>query len=182
MSVVRTALGNLEFVLVDDSGASPAVHHSIDVVCLDPVLTGGQVTESRTAVVLRIEPRNALESLRFECRWVESPGVAGELETGQYLESLAWRRDGRVVSVGTEDEDSLASRLPSCGYLEERWTLVHSTDDGLIVEIPSVPAGQMVSFHYIVAENPFPEPKPEARWYAVDVDHRSVIAALDATG
>ena len=50
-----------------------------------------------------------------------------------------------------------------------------TTVDGLTIEVPYVEADNTITLHYIVAENPLPEPVDASTWYAVDIDHDKVI-------
>ena len=42
--------------------------------------------------------------------------------------------------------------------------------------IPVVEAGRALTLHFIVAENPCPEPVEWSSWFAVDLDHTAVLA------
>jgi hypothetical protein len=67
----------------------------------------------------------------------------------------------------------LSARLPDCGFSENDYP-VHYLPNGFEIVIPRVPMGEEVSLHFVIAENPFPEPAENSAWYAVDIDHRAL--------
>ena len=79
-----------------------------------------------------------------------------------------------------EDIDALEARLPRCWFDRRGRSRfrVHDSANvhGLSIEVPYVEARDTITLHYIVAENPLPEPVEVSTWYAVDIDHDKVVA------
>jgi hypothetical protein len=112
---------------------------------------------------------------------VTTPAAETETETGEWLLSQSWRGDGRLVHVGTEDIDVLEARLPRCWFDRRGRSRFRVHDDmadvdGVTIEVPYVEARDTITLHYIVAENPLPQPLEESTWCAVNVKHDKVIA------
>ena len=82
------------------------------------------------------------------------------------------------MAVGTEDGEALEARLPHCGLSidGDPFVATRAHVDGLEVLIPKVEVGTAITLHFIVAENPFPEPVALSTWFAVDLNHANVLA------
>ena len=136
--------------------------------------------QSLIAVLLTVTPRVTMTRLRFRCGWVTPPAAEPEIETGECLDSQAWRGDRQLVHIGTEDLEALEARLPGC-WFDRRGRSRYRDDDlytdhGITTEVPYVEARSTITLHYIVAENPLPQPVAESTWWAVDIDHDKVVA------
>ena len=180
-AVVSTTLGDLCFDLVDPRSRASRAPHRIDIFPISPQrLPSHRSVQGLVAVLLTVTPQVTMTRLRFRCRWVITPAVEIDSESGECLAGQSWRGDGRLVHVGTEDIDALEARLPGCWFDRRGRSRfrVHddmTTVDGLTVEVPYVEADNTITLHYIVAENPLPEPVDASTWYAVDIDHDKVI-------
>jgi hypothetical protein len=102
-----------------------------------------------------------------------SPG-AGGIASGQWLDAQSWEQDSRLVMVGTEDGEMLAARLPECGFSEDAYP-VHYLPDGFDVWTPRVDPGSEVTLHFVVADNPHPEPAVASSWVAADINHKWLL-------
>ena len=136
--------------------------------------------QSTVAVLLTVSPRMSTKRLHFRCRWLTPPAAQSDIDTGQHLESQAWGGDGHLVHIGTEDTEALEIRLPDCRF--DQAPPARCTDhptyvaDGINVTVPYVKRGTTITLHYIVAENPLPEPVDASTGYAVDLAHHLVVA------
>lgn len=147
---------------------------SLTVARFEPSLPEGMVVQKCTAVLLVIEGLVELEKfhfgLSFECK------VPGYPDMGQYLSALEWRRDGKLIVIGTEDGEGLAQRIPKLSYLEfEEKDAVDLTSHSMTLNLSDLPILMRPSFHFIIAENPDPEPIGLSAWFAVDEGHKNLL-------
>jgi hypothetical protein len=188
--VVHTALGDLIFDLVDRRRRTPSIDYTIETFPVVPRLAPGMSVRSATAVLLSARATTTERGLRYRCRWATPPAAEWDSGGGQDLESSSWEGRSDLVTVGTEDDEVLTARRPDCGFsplitgpglfmyrtLQGAREDFGSTTDGLVVVVPILKAGNTISLHFIVAENPSPEAEPESTWYAVDLPHADVLA------
>jgi hypothetical protein len=170
-----TALGPFRFEAVCDRGPGEV---SLDLKTFEPRLSlpPGMSVQRCRAVVLWVATRVDVPLLRWSC--ASPPGVAGSPCTGEGLGAQEWEALGHLVVVGTEDEEALARRL---GFLQHvsLASLAHFSPQKLETRIPHVPASAAFGLHFILAENPSPEPADLSAWFAVDIPHKR-LAPPDA--
>jgi hypothetical protein len=171
---LTTALGTLGFDLVDESGELSAVEHMIDVFPFVPPDRDPMSVERATAVLLTLTPRRRTRGLRFRCRWVTPPPQSSYDDQDQFFVSWVWEGENRLVQVGTEDGDAIYGRsLPFRSMLLRgasskksfRWW-PEASHGGIEIPIPRPPPQAATVRHFIVAENPSPEPSELAAFFA----------------
>ena len=91
---------------------------------------------------------------------------------GEGLVAQEWDANGRLVVVGTEDEFLLNPRLPF--FESDEDAIFTCTAHKILVELRDIPSNQDLSLHFVVAENPDPEPVDASAWFAVDCPHNLV--------
>ena len=170
-----TALGSFVFVAVCDHRPGEV---SLELRTFEPRLSlpaGMSVLRCR-AVVLRVTTQVDVAILRWSCE--SPPSVAGSPCSGEDLDAQEWEAGGRLVVVGTEDEDAIARRL---GFLQldPNANLAQYSPQKLEMRIPCIPASAAFSLHFILAENTSPEPVDASAWFAGDIP-RKHLAAPDA--
>ena len=168
-----TALGPFLFVAACDH---PPGEVSLDLRTFEPRLSlpAGMSVLGCRAVVLRVTSQVDVVGLRWSCE--SPPGVSGSPCSGEGLDAQEWDADSRLVVVGTEDEDALASRF-GLPRQEPYRDWVRYSPSKLEVRIPCVPASGTFGLHFIVAENMLPEPVDASAWFAVDIPHEQLSAA-----
>jgi len=151
---------------------------SLDLRTSEPRLSlpAGMFVLGCRAVVLRVTTQVDVAGLRWSCE--SPPGVAGSPCSGEGLDAQEWEAGNRLVVVGTEDEDALASRL-GLPLREPYRGWVRYSPSKLEVRLPRVPASGAFGLHFIVAENTSPEPVESSAWFAVDIPHEQ-LAATDS--
>lgn len=174
--VIQTPIGELSFS-VSAYGQQLAVDEThLKHARIEPHLPPGMAVDSLEAVLVELTPHTQLRTVTISCKWVSTPGVWDDRPTGEYLDAQSWVVDSKLVLIGTEDLDSLVTRLTDHGLLDAPYPVVYC-DDGFEIVLSRVPARQMTSLHFIVASNHYPEPVDCSAWYAVDVPHAHVRAA-----
>lgn len=103
--------------------------------------------------------------------------VKGYPDTGEHLDAQDWKNKNGRVLVGTEDSEMLARRLPFISLARDD-SLMHYAPDRMELLLTNVPAEFDLSLHYVLAENPWPEPLDSSAWYAVDILHKDLLVLL----
>ena len=168
-----TALGAFSFTAACDHRAGGV---SLDLQTFEPRLSlpAGMSVLGCRAVMLRVRTRVEVAGLRWSCE--SPPGVAGSPCSGEGLDAQEWAAGNRLVVVGTEDVEALASRL-GFPHLDPRGSLTCYSPQKLELEIPRIPASADFGLHFIIAENTSPEPVDASAWFAVDIPHERLAAA-----
>jgi len=164
-----TALGRFDF----SASVQPAVSSAKTRVNLeerypDLDLPHEMSVERCRAVVLSVVPSSPLLSLRFECHF--RGHLHGSRCSGEGLDAFEWGDDSHLVVVGTEDSDFLISRMPFLDGLDE-WVGDFSNNTMTITLENIDTGGKELTLHFILAENPEPEPVDASAWFAVDCPH-----------
>jgi hypothetical protein len=160
-------LGKLHFTLRAQSDCPVTATCSFTSVA--PRLPPGMSVLACRAVVLRVECTQAIRSLRFRMQC--ETDVAGSPCTGERLEAQEWETASHILVVGTEDAEALTTRMSFLG-LGAYDEIVKYDSNSMEIQLESIPPRQHISLHYIIAENPFPEPSETSAWCAVEMPHR----------
>ena len=141
---------------------------------LEPKLSlpPGMSVQKCRAILLRAKTRSAVENVIWKCEFLGKS--SGSPCSGEGLDAQEWEDDSHLVVVGTEDEDFLVNRL---SYLEKD-PLCAEVNYGLKqieVLLPRIRARYSFSLHFMIAENPSPEPKDCSCWFAVDTPHAELM-------
>lgn len=172
---MQTVLGEVEFSYGfdgEDSSPTPTERISFFEKPSEPKLPEGMSVSRCRAVVFEIEPVERISAFRFQARC--STPVVGVPANGECLAAQEWVGDHHLVVIGTEDAAALNSRMP---FLElDEFEAIQGTDaNSLTVYLSFIPPRKKATFHFVVAENTYPESVDESAWFAVDVPHRRLM-------
>ena len=174
----ETALG----VFNVDARVEPSIHSVTEVTLNEAipteVLPEGMSVKRRRAALLFVESACQLRRVSFSCS-LNSP-VSGGSCSGQGLEAIEWEDSGSLVVVGTEDADFLNQRLPFL-RLKQDEAIVTYSPSSITVSLENIAPKQQLSLHFVIAENPNPEPAECSAWYAVDCLHTSLRQAAPSS-
>ncbi|MFN3166569.1 MAG: hypothetical protein ACE37H_05840 [Phycisphaeraceae bacterium] len=165
----ETSIGVFEFSITSDQPLAEC-----DLVISNPEISlpDGMSVENCVAVLVRAKTGTAIRGLIWKSTCLEQ--ISGMPSSGEGLEANEWEAKGRLVVVGTEDEDYLAARLPFVELMPDK-SLCQLSGQGIQVSLPYVPSQTSISLHFVVAENPAPEPAECSCWYAVDYPHAALF-------
>ncbi|MEM7173354.1 MAG: hypothetical protein AAF530_24535 [Pseudomonadota bacterium] len=135
-------------------------------------LPKGMTIENCRAVVLEVIGPTGIDLLRFQCLLGNSD-VAGSPCTGQGLVAQEWHNEGNLVVVGTEDEEFLGARQPFLSCRDP--SIVSSQENTITIELKDISVPSRLSLHFVLAENPYPEPVDASAWFAVDCPHKLLL-------
>ncbi|MDN3711797.1 hypothetical protein QWZ10_08090 [Paracoccus cavernae] len=172
--ILPTQLGPLSFqarvtgaFLVDDD-------ISLRGIAFSPKIPAGMTLSACTAVLLQVRAGKKVQSLRLQAAL--ATGAVASACTGEYLDAQEWREGGNLVVIGTEDSEALDIRYPDMGFANIPSVDFEPQSMTLGIERPFL--SPAVSFHFIVAENPDPEPVESSAWFAVDQPHEDLLRLI----
>ena len=168
MLEIVTNLGRFIFEASVSNGIDPNLRQ------IEPHLRlpGDMSVDSAHAVLLSLITTEAIRQLEFKCAIQED--IAGFPCTGECLEAQEWEADGHIVTVGTEDSSCLGKRVPPLGLGEED-AIVEYCSKSMSLRLSNIPRNLDLSLHFIIAENPNPEPVECSTWFAVDQQHEELL-------
>ncbi|MCY1535477.1 hypothetical protein D9M68_708840 [compost metagenome] len=176
--VIQTSIGEL-FFSVSAQGQELAADEALfKYMQLESRLPPGMAVDLLEAVLVVLKPQLDLNVVTISCKWISAPTLWDDRLSGECLDAQSWVVDNKLVLIGTEDLDSLATRLTDHDLLNEPYPVKYC-NNGFEVVLPRVPANRITSLHFIVASNRYPERVDCSAWYAVDVPHGHVLAAAD---
>lgn len=139
-------------------------------------LEGSEALEGCEAAVWRFLARADAACVSLRCVWETLPLAArGGPDSGQFLAAQTWQIGGRRVSLGTEDEASLALRAAEGIGLPTRLApllgphAVAYEPLGLRVSLPKLRAGECGQLRFLVAWSTPRRADDAATWFAVGV-------------
>ena len=169
---ISTCLGTLRLTINAGRPITSEDKLIVTAFDLEAKLPPTMAVDSSKAVYIEITPELELSNLAIEFVFPELL-LVGSPETGEALDAQSWESDTHVVMIGTEDTEFLSRRLPSLD-LSEREPPTEFLPNGFRIALPKLRPKIPVSFHFVVASNPLPEPEECSAWFAVDVPHARI--------
>lgn len=170
---IETVLGRLSISAHCPWSDETQVTLRLDVGDAPGYLPPGMSVLRRRAVILRLTATDEVPVLQWACTLLGA--VTGSPCNGEGLSAQTWEGGSHVVTVGTEDDDYLMSRLT---FLKPNDDSTSYSADRLELTVASIPRSPQMSLHFVVAENPWPEPVEASSWFAVDVPHVDLVRLL----
>lgn len=170
--ISATQLGNITFHVQLVGPFLTADHVSLRHVPLVPRLPAGMSTKALTAILLETQAGSIVQSVVIEAIFeTESDGSAC---CGECLVAQEWTDGRSLVVIGTEDEAALSLRYPSAA-ISDRELVVDLLPHSMTLRLSPPEPLVAPSFHFIIAENPDPEPVELSAWFAVDQAHDDIL-------
>ena len=150
--------------------SSPSLGSALEVqrVGLLPALPDGMAVDLVTAYRISFASSTPIQSFSFDFTLAECQ-TKGDVNSGEWLEAQSWPIGNGLLMFGTEDGESLQSRMP--------WLRIEGADypveymiNGFRVSIPHVKPNTTVGFHFVLAYNHV-DKRCDSEWFAVDVPH-----------
>jgi len=120
------------------------------------------------AVLCKIKGTKQINKILFTAS-IDSK-LIGDPCTGEHLEATEWEDVNSLVVVGTEDAEALNARMPFL-KLEDYASIATYRASSLRIELREIEPSHDLGLHFVVAENPSPEPVACSAWFAVDCSH-----------
>lgn len=166
----ETSLGPLIVQARVVAGCASPESLSLKSADIQPTLPVGMRVDRCRAVLVRLTGTQGPFQLQFSARLISQ--AKGHPCTGDRLEAIEWSDDRSLIVVGTEDAAALSTRMSGLDIVQDQ--AIASYDRQAIQIRLSGKQSNDVTFHFIIAENPAPEPTPDGAWFAVDVSHQFV--------
>lgn len=136
-----------------------------------PMLPSGMSISACTAVLLEIEPDTAVQTIWLRAK-LATEAITSAC-TGEHLDAQEWTDGHNLVVIGTEDGAALDLRYPSLGFADI--VVVDFASHAMTLRLDHLRGLRGASFHFIIAENPDPEPVDSSAWFAVDQPHEGLL-------
>lgn len=172
--ILPTKLGSLSFQAQVTGASLVEDDVSLQSIAFAPKLPEGTTTSACTAVLLQVRSGKDLQGLRLHAE-LATETVASAC-TGEYLDAQEWSDGQNLVLIGTEDSQALDIRYPSIGFANI--LSVDFSPRSMTFKIDRLSLLPAASFHFIVAENPDPEPVESSAWLAVDQPHEDLLRLI----
>ena len=140
-------------------------------------LVNGMVVDKIISAVVFVDALDAQADLVISCE-LENGSVIGHPDTGEGLDCQSWDSDDWMLSVGTENRDSIARRLPKLNLQEDPYPFGY-TPTAISLHIDRMPVGEPMSFHFILSYKALPDDRECSTWFAVDVPHEVANKSLN---
>ena len=118
-------------------------------------IANGMSIDRSIACILTVHPLNETTDIRFGAKLLGS-SVEGSPNTGQYLDCLEWDSEKWQLTLGTEDQEMLAHRLPELFISEDPYPIEY-TPSSLVLTLNRVPMRKTTTFQFIVSYKRLPD-------------------------
>jgi hypothetical protein len=146
---------------------------------IQPSLPKGMSVRACWIVLLEIPFVTMGDTIQFSGRLLATKPVSDGPETGECLEAQTWIGEDCVVTLGTEDDECIRSRLGE-SFAVSPHSFAYSAE-GLVVSFKCAKSCERATFHFTVAWNDFPESAECSCWFAAEQPHQIVIQAAANT-
>ncbi len=146
---------------------------------LPTILTNGMVVDKAMVCVLRVVPDRVSTRMLFTAA-LENSAVEGFPETGESLDCQTWEDANWSLSIGTEDQDMLITRLPELGIPREPYPIQYSPSH-IRLSLQGIQMDRPTTFHFIVAVKRRPDDRECSTWFAADIQHAMANKAVNWT-
>ena len=170
---IETGIGDFEATARISAKLLSSFQISLKAIKYKPLLPSGMEVTLATAVVLEVHGVQKIDKLSFQ---ISTDSTSGHPATGQCLDAQEWDNGSQIVVVGTEDGEALSDRFPTEGFEEQAVTIY--SDHALNLSLADLNGYDHLSFHFIIAENEYPEPVDASAWFAVEQRHSLVTEQM----
>lgn len=142
-------------------------------------LSNGMVVEKVVACVRCVTPSSPIHELLFTA-FLENPAIQGSPETGESLDCQTWEDHNWAVSIGTEDQEMLNTRLPALCIAEDPYPVQYSPSRIDII-LRKIKMLKPATFRFIMAFKRLPDDRECSTWFAVDVPRNMANKVVNRT-
>ena len=168
---IETPLGVLSFGVSSTEGDLSNV--KITPCEIEPTLPEGMHVEKCIAIIMQCTSSKPLKKINFSCSWLELK-EKGYPCSGEGLEAWEWEHNETTLTIGTEDDEFLNSRIKQNNLTVENYS-ISMNNNTILIEINEFPINNELSLHYVIAWNSLPETTNDSCWFAVDTPHEKLL-------
>jgi hypothetical protein len=143
-------------------------------------IANGMSIDNSIACILTVHPHHETTDIRF-CAELLGSAVEGSPHTGQDLDCLEWESTEWQLTLGTEDQEILASRLPDLCISEDPYPIEYTTSS-MVLTLNRVPMRKTTTFQFIVSYKKLPDERECSAWFFADVSHEVANKAVNPSG
>ncbi|WP_020537052.1 hypothetical protein [Lewinella cohaerens] len=147
----------------------------------NPIYSGGKIENSIGWSILIESLKDNEDQISFKCQFKDQ--IKGDISTGEHLDALQFIKNSNYdLHIGTEDAESIMWRANSENYMPKRFFKLlrnkhkdyadkHFTDyceNGFQTKWPKLLAGEVVKFHFLIAESALTNENDVRTWLAVE--------------
>jgi hypothetical protein len=161
---IQTPIGLLKFYTTSIGGVTEQLN--ISQCQIEPSLPDGMNVNCCIVVLLQFWVAKPVQEFSFYCVW-ETLKTIGHGNSGEALDAWEWENDNYLVTIGTEDAESLNSRTPNSSpdnYISMR-------ENKIRICLKELQHNKLYSLHYAISWNTLPESPADSCWFAVDIPH-----------
>lgn len=163
MISIATPLGVVQ-ITAESNGevllASVELPHSIG---------NGMTIDRSIACVLTIKPKYNSTDVFFSGTIVDSK-VEGSPATGECLDCLEWKTEEWHLTLGTEDQEMLDSRLPDLSVPKDPYPIEY-TPSRMVMQLRGIRMLTTTTFHFITSWKMLPDERGCSAWFFADIPH-----------
>jgi len=175
---IDTALGILTFVVSIEGNDVSSENIILKTFPIKPNLPTGMNVRNCNAILIQLSKSNKPFGLTYSA--VLESNLNGTTCTGEHLDAIEWEDSQSILVVGTEDGEALKSRMPWWNNDTIESSASYETSFLRINHAKALHPKE-ISVHFIIAENPTPEPEECSSWFAVDCEHSKIVAYAKST-
>ena len=157
----------------------------------NPIYNGDRITNSIGWSILIESFRENKAPLIFQCCFKEK--IIGDILTGEHLDALRFVYNNYDLHIGTEDAESFMWRADIENYMPKRFFKLlrnkhqnyadkHFTnylENGFQTRLPKLIKGEVVKFHFLIAESEILNENDVRTWLAVEKRIEEVEQIID---
>lgn len=147
----------------------------------NPIYNGDKIRNSIGWSIQIESLKENKEQLIFHCRFKEP--IKGYMATGEHLDALQFVKNSNYdLHIGTEDSESFMWRADIENYMPKRFFNLlrnkhqdyadkHFTEyleNGFQTKLPKLIEGELIRFHFLIAESEKPNEDDVRTWLAVE--------------
>ncbi|OMF15257.1 hypothetical protein BK131_10240 [Paenibacillus amylolyticus] len=148
----------------------------------EPNLPDGATIDDCRSLMWRCQAKKSLEQILFTLKWeIPFNWTQSAPDSGENLDAISFYDDSYVLTVGTEDGETLVRRAKQNHWMAksiadlEAFHLIRYLEDGLQVEIPRIQVGEQLQIHFNVAWGESTDYNV-GPWFAVDMLPEQIMA------
>lgn len=137
------------------------------------MLPSGLSVDSTLGLVVSLRSGMPTRDFLFALR-IDAISTNGSPESGECLDAQSWDLDGGIMMLGTEDGESLQSRMDWSSFSIESGCPLSYLSDGFELSVNYIPPHVELDFHFVLAYSRV-NLGDDATWFAVDVPHATML-------
>ncbi len=142
-------------------------------------LVNGMTIDRSIACVLTVKPECAVTNVVFSGT-LANVKIEGAPAPGECLDCLEWKTENWYLTLGTEDQEMLDSRLPDLSIPEDPYPIEY-TPSRMELNLKGVRMQNVTTFHIVISYKRLPDDRDCSAWFFADIPHEVANKAVHRT-